>query len=340
MTGYEIVKRNITFNKAPRVALKFPSFNCGDITRLFTQRPRNCRHVGEIGIMTKKAVPYDGEYDEWGIKWESKGGGLGLGQPVDYPIHKIEELIDYNWPDPYAVGRFDGLEEALLEAEKTQKWVQLNSQYCMFERHHLLRSYEEALIDLYTEPEITEKICDKALEYQLGILRQSHKLSNGRIHCFETSDDWGTQNALQINPNMWKKIYKPRYKKLIDEVHSYGMFFELHSCGRLNDIMDDLVELKIDMLNIHQPNLMDIKTFGKKYAGKIAFDVAVDIQKTLPTNNKEIIEQEVKDLISYWGTDQGGIIGAEYRFLDAIGTTKESMEFSCDCFKKYGKLRG
>ena len=40
------------------------------------------------------------------------------------------------------------------------------------------------------------------------------------------------------------------------------------------------------------------------------------------------------------GHPHGGLIGVEYGYLKAISTTKESMLYAMECFKKYGVLQG
>ncbi|QUI22261.1 hypothetical protein HZI73_08100 [Vallitalea pronyensis] len=338
MTSYEIVKRAITFNNPERVALKYANVGEGDVVRIYLQTPRALRKDPEEQVdMKVKVVPTPGAYDEWGVLWENmEGDGLGLGQPLKGPIHTWDDYKTYTMPDPYAIGRFDGLEEVLREAEKEQKWVQLNSQYLIFERLHFLRGFENTLMDMYTEREMFELLCDDLLNYQLGIVRQAAKLGKGRIHAIDFSDDWGTQNALMISPDLWREIFKPRYKVLVDEMHKHGMYVDFHSCGRINDILNDFVEIGVDMLNIHQPNLIGFETL-EKYAGKIAFDISIDIQKTLPTGDKTLIEKEVMDIMHRVGTKKGGIVAAEYKFLKAINVTVESAKYGYACFVKHGQ---
>ncbi len=62
-----------------------------------------------------------------------------------------------------------------------------------------------------------------------------------------------------ISPKMWRKFLKPRYKKLIDAIHDNGMALRFHSDGKINTIHEDLVELGVDILNIHQPLLLGIE---------------------------------------------------------------------------------
>ena len=40
-------------------------------------------------------------------------------------------------------------------------------------------------------------------------------------------DDWGTQTALFTSPEMWRKVFKPRYKKMCDVVKDAGKHVNL-----------------------------------------------------------------------------------------------------------------
>ena len=68
--------------------------------------------------------------------------------------------------------------------------------------------------------------------------------------------------------------------------------------------------------------------------------MAWDVQSRVPSGDKARIVQEVMVLVSKWGTPHGGLIGVEYGYLKAISTTKESMLYAMECFKKYGVLQG
>lgn len=331
MTGYEIIKRNVKFESPSRIGLRFTYLGEGDVYRIYPQKPVYLRNGSEKIDMSVKWKIDDG-IDEWGVEWH-KGHSDG------FPIKDLEsDLKYYKIPDPAAEGRFEGLDEVLDREEAQGKWIQLNSPYCLFERLHEIRGFENTLMDLYTEKEIMSALLDQLIDYQIGMVHEAVKYGKGRIHCFDTTDDWGTQQNLLIGPEVWRELFKPRYKKLIDVIHENDMVLRFHTDGNIESIMDDFIELGVDIINIHQPQLFDIKAFGEKYAGRICFEVAVDIQDTLPSGDKALIEQEVKDLIQYWSTPEGGLIGCEYRYLDSIGAKHEDLVFAFECFKKYGAL--
>ncbi len=339
MTGYEIMKANIKFTYPERIGIRFNrTAGAGDVYRIFVLPPEGKRDPSKTYSVKKKDRPKNGTYDEWGCYWESSDHtGSDMGQVTNIPIEEWEEYDAYVMPDPKAPGRFDGLEEALAEAEAKGLYVQLNSPQCIFERMHFLRGFENALIDSITDPEYVEKMAKDLADYQIGIIEEAYRLGKGRIHCYDTTDDWGTQENLMIPPTVWREIFKPQYKRVFDKAHECEMDIRFHTDGKINCILEDFIELGIDILNIHQPRLVGIDEISKIAQGRICFEAAVDIQMTLPTGDKAAIEQEVIELTQKWATPKGGLIGVEYGYLDAIGCTEESMKFAYECFMKYGK---
>lgn len=341
MTGYEIIKGNINFTKPERIGLRFDRIGGAeksDVCRIFVLPPKDKRKPGVYSV-SKKVRPVAGEYDEWGCLWESDDAtGSDMGQVANVPIEDWDDFDSFEFPDPKAEGRFDGLEEALDEAKRKGLYVQLNSPQCIFERMHFLRGFEDTLMDCIAEPENIERLAEKLADYQIGIIEEAYRLGKGRIHCYDTTDDWGTQQNLMMSPDIFREIFKPQYKRVFDKAHECGMDIRLHTDGKVNDIIEDFIELGVNILNIHQPRLVGIDEVSKIARGRICFEAAVDIQSTLPTGDKALIEQEVKELVEKWATPEGGLIGVEYGYLKAIGTTKESMLYALECFEKYGQL--
>lgn len=340
MTGYEIIKGNVKFTGPDRIGLRFDRIaGKGDVCRIFVLPPKSTWPADAHYTVSKKVRPKNGEYDEWGCLWESDdASGSDMGQVTNIPIEEWEDMDNYVFPDPKAEGRFEGLDEALAEAEKKGLYVQLNSPQCIFERMHFLRGFENTLMDCLVEPEEIGVMAEKLADYQIGIIEEAYRVGKGRIHCYDTTDDWGTQNNLMISPDIFREIFKPQYKRIFDKAHECGMDIRFHTDGKINDILEDLIELGVDIINIHQPRLVGIDEVSEIAQGRICFEAAIDIQATLPTGDRALIEQEAKELVEKWATPQGGLIGVEYGYLDAIGTSKESMLYALECFEKYGNF--
>ncbi|MEW5902596.1 MAG: uroporphyrinogen decarboxylase family protein, partial [Acidobacteriota bacterium] len=94
------------------------------------------------------------------------------------------------------------------------------------------------------------------------------------------SDDWGSQQALLISPELWREMFKPLYRDYIEICHRHGKFAFMHSDGFILDIVPDLVELGLDALN-SQLFCMDIEELGRRFRGKITFWGEIDRQRLL-----------------------------------------------------------
>jgi hypothetical protein len=341
MTGYEIIKGNINFTGPDRIGLRFDRIaGKGDVYRIFVLPPKSTWPEGAKYNVSKKARPISGAIDEWGCLWESDdASGSDMGQVKNIPIEEWEDMENYVFPDPKAEGRFEGLEEALAAAEEKGLYVQLNSPHCLFERMHFLRGFEDTLMDCLIDPDEIEALAVKLADFQIGIIEEAYRLGKGRIHCYDTTDDWGSQTNMLVSPKVFREIFKPQYKRIFDKAHECGMDVRFHIDGKVNDILPDLIEVGANIINIHQPRLLGIDEVSAIAQGKVCFEVAVDIQATMPTGDLDRIEAEAKELIEKWGTEKGGLIGVEYGYLNAIGTTKESMLHALASFEKHGQLK-
>jgi uroporphyrinogen decarboxylase len=339
LTGYEIVRKNIEFDRPERIALRFPSLGVSDVFRIYLQPPRILRNAGVSLLgMDKKSRPQNGSFDEWGCRWETLPGLVGedMGQVTFHPLGDWSKFTDYAFPNPYAEGRFDGLEAAL--AQSGERYVQLNSPFCLFERMHFLRGLSQLMLDLVEKPQELERLANAVIEYQIGIIQQAGRLGKGRIHCFDTTDDWGTQTGMMISPHMWRDIFKPFYRRMVEAAHDQNMHVRFHTDGKVNPILSDLVEMGVDVINIHQPRLLGIEEVGRIYRGRVCFEASIDIQSTLPTGDRKLIDQEARALIEQWASTDGGFIAVEYRDLGAIGADRRSLEWALEAFQKYGQF--
>ncbi len=341
MNSYEIIRRNVAFDYPERVGLRFNSLGVSDVFRLYAQPPRTLRpEPAAPARMDKKIRTLPGHVDEWGCKWETNAeldGGDDMGLVLEAPLKEWSRFSSFPFPDPHNPDRFEGLETALAAAG--ERFVQLNSPFCLIERMHFMRGFEELMNDFILQPAEVEKFADQVISYQIGLVQMAAELGKGRIHCFDTTDDWGSQTAMFISPRMWRAIFKPRYKRLIDAIHAGGMLLRFHTDGKINAILDDLVELGVDILNVHQPRLLGIDEVAQRLAGRICFEASVDIQATLPGGDRDAIRNEVRELVGKWASPKGGLIGVEYRYGAAIGISRQALEWELEAFQEFGNYR-
>lgn len=159
----------------------------------------------------------------------------------------------------------------------------------MFERLHVLMGFENALCALIEEPEAVGKFFDAMVEYKTALIRKLKEHYNPDVITFH--DDWGTQKALFISPKLWRELIKPRMKKIIDFAHSCNIGFIMHSCGKLDEIIEDICEIGVDTLQCMDIN--DLARALEKTEGKMSIQASVHTQDFEARNEAGILTPEI-----------------------------------------------
>lgn len=133
------------------------------------------------------------------------------------------------------------------------------------------------------------------------------------------TDDWGTQEAAFVSFSLWMEFFFPRYKKLFDRMHYYGYDVWVHSCGKVNEIVEGFIRAGVNVVNLQQPRALGIAEMGKRYRGRIAFESLADIQTTLPKNDRPGVDFDAQELSRHWMSPDGGFVFADYGDDDGIG---------------------
>ena len=308
MSSYEVVRRAITFEKPDRLPVRFDSLGISDVFNVNW----NQTGTGDLALQETE--------DEWGCTWR-RTEVKNMGQVKGHPLADWNTLTHYHWPNPNDPEFYAGMEAQFAGCE--DKYIITGIFMLLFERMHSLRGFENTLTDLYLERERIEMLADRIVEFNLGIIDNiSHRFPD-RIHGFSFSDDWGTQQNLFIRPDLWDEFFKPRYMQIFDAAHAQGWHVWMHTCGKVNAIIDSLIEIGLDVINLQQPRALGIEDIGQQFRGRICFESLCDIQHTLPFKDTMKIQEEAHFLIDQWATSTGGFILSDYGDGRAIGVEPE-----------------
>jgi len=319
-TRKEIVNAAIDFQKPDRLPLMFDVFGISDVHEV------NWNQIGTGDHSSKFS------YDEWGCGW-SRTEANNMGQVTEHPLLEWNNLVHYKWPNPDDKSFYEGMENEFDGCG--DKYISTSIFMLLFERMHSLRGFENTLVDLYMEREKVEMLADCIVDYNICIIQRISSMFPGQIQGFSFTDDWGTELSLFINPKLWREFFKPRYKRIFDACKEAGWHVWMHSCGKVNDILGDLLEIGLNVINLQQPTILGIEEIGKKYAGKLCFQSLCDIQNTLPFKNDDEIRKEAKLLLDCWSTENGGFIFSDYGDGEAIGVPIEKKKVMFDVFLKH-----
>jgi len=324
MTSEEVVKSAVHFEGPDRLPVFFDSLGVTDGATV---------RWNQIG--TGERTLYE-SVDEWGCTW-GRTSVSNMGQVKGHPLIDNGAWDSFPWLDGDEATFFEGVEDRFEGTEG--RYVLTGIFMLLFERMHSLCGFEKVLMDLMLDRPRMETLADRIVEFDLKVIENMRRIGAGRIHGFNFSDDWGTERQLFIQPELWREFFKPRYKRIFDACHDAGWDVWMHSCGKVNAIIGDLIEIGLNVINLQQPRALGIEKIGQDYAGKICFSSLCDIQHTLPFESADTIRNEAKQLLDCWGTDAGGFLLCDYGDGEAIGVPDEKKQVMYDAFMTHDRWR-
>ena len=208
----------------------------------------------------------DGYYcDEFGVRW-NRSVDIDIGMPI--PCLTRENFARFAWPDPTAPGRFDALKKA--RAEKPDQFLIMAMDFSLFERAWSLLGMEEFLSLMALDQPFVGAVLDRIVDFNVRVVEL------GLAACPDADgvifgDDFGTQIGLMMGPRLWRELLAPRLALQYAAVRRHGKKVFIHSCGKVDSIFDELVQLGVDCFNPFQPEVMDVFALKQRYAGRLAF---------------------------------------------------------------------
>lgn len=335
MTSKEIIKSCIAFTNPPRIGLDFNAPHQSDILWIRAaglESRSNAVSWGHHAGILEKVPGFNGEVmtDAWGIIY-GRLDALTKGEPVKGPLEDGWELLDtYEFPEI----NWKYYDEIRPELERNKDRYILGAMPCSpFATMRDLRRMDNLFVDLLTCEEKVMELNAPIEKLMLEIIEACSAKGFDGIVIYE---DWGIQNSLLISPALWKKIFKPVYRRLIDHTHSRGMAFFVHSCGYIYEIIEDFIETGVDVFQFDQPELAGVERLSKEFGGRVSFWCPVDIQKVMVTGDRALIESNARKMLDCFGRFKGGFIAKDYPQWDAIGVKEEWAQWARDVFTQPG----
>jgi uroporphyrinogen decarboxylase len=256
-----------------------------------------------------RSLPPNGFFDGFGLynyPWKGNEEYYSFLSPLEN-TNDIKAIKGY--PVPV-------LKEKYYECFKNDiEFIKSNNKVCssysgsFYEWSYYLRGREKIYYDYYDNPGLIKSIIEKVAIFVEDL---SMKNINAGVDILCFYDDLGSQNGLQISPEIFRKFYKPYYKNLWQKIkaESSGKYIFLHSCGNIAEIIPDLIECGLDILHPIQPETMNIYDIVSEYKKDLVFWGTMSNQKTFPSGSRADIIKEVKDRVSNIGSQSSLILGS------------------------------
>lgn len=329
MNSKNLVKQTLNFESPARIPRhlwllpwaekRYPDY-VKKIRQLYPDDIVQCPAVYEKSLNLTGGKYQAGVYiDEWGCKFVNMEDGL-MGIVHEPLIKDWSDLKNFRTPDAAlnidkeAISRF---------CRSTDKFTYAGSIVRPLERFQFLRTMEQSMTDvLFEEPEFVELLNKMHAHF----CKEVEVWAGTEVDAIFLMDDWGTQHAMMLSPEIFRKYFKPMYRDYCEIARQHGKYVFMHSDGNIAEILPELVEVGINALN-SQLFCMDMDRLSREVAGKITFWGEIDRQNILPNGTAGDIRNAVS-LVYEKLFRNGGVI-AQCEFGPAADPENILEVFKC-----------
>jgi uroporphyrinogen decarboxylase len=284
----------------------------------------------------------DGDYvDEWGIRYRASAGGRYYDM-VEHPLARfsMEDLVDYDWPDPDDPKRYEGLEERARELfESTEYGIVFNGfSEALFGLPSWLRGNARFYMNFIDDTAFLEALLDRVLGYALRLAENALTQVGRYVHVVRVADDLGTERGTIISPDHYRRFIKPRQEILyrrIKELTDAKLL--LHSCGSVVDLIPDFIEIGVDGLNPVQVTARGMETAGlkRRFGKRLTFwGGGCDTQGVLPFGSVADVVEEVKNRLADLAPGGGFVFAPVHNIQYVVSAAK--IEAMYDTVLRFG----
>lgn len=243
------------------------------------------RFGGTDPALLHPAVEPGTVFDEWGIgHWA--GGAEGTYEKTFPPLERAGSVREIEALPTPVIETGDTAE--IAGAFQARGYPVFGYSGSIYEWSWWLRGMQNFMMDMLDRPEIAESVIRKVTDYTKTLALESARAGID-VLCFY--DDVGMQTGMQIAPDLWRYFIKPRWDEVLESVRSRypRKRFFLHSCGQIEAIIPDIVELGFDILHPLQPECMDFGRIRRDYGRHIVLCATISAQNLFPFGSPDDI---------------------------------------------------
>lgn len=228
--------------------------------------------------------------DVFGVVWDrSVDKDIGI---VEGCILPEPTLRGYDFPDPLDSSFFADIPEKLSRYGDCFRVFKIG--FSLYERAWTLRGMQNLMMDFLDHPDFVRRLLRSIADYNIAHFTEALKYDIDAVYF---GDDWGQQTGLQMGPKLWRQFIFPELKRMYTPVRDAGKCVFIHSCGKVDELFDDLIDIGLNCFNPFQPEVMDVFDILKRYRGRLAFHGGLSTQRTLPYGSVEDVRTATRKLL-------------------------------------------
>ncbi|HUT31719.1 MAG TPA: uroporphyrinogen decarboxylase family protein [Sedimentisphaerales bacterium] len=240
---------------------EIPPVRSGTTTNYYDERILDYFDIDFRRVFLKKkqsdepsAEHYGASVDPWGVHYKLAGLYMNF---LNHPLENartVKDIENYAWPKAEDVFTARHLADTAQRSyEETDYAIVARNPLSLgfMDRACQLMGMEEFMLCMMTAPEVAESLLQQLLIFYMDAYSIFLDAVGPYVQIVETADDLGSQDALLISPELYRKFLKPLEKQFYESIRrkAPNAFMFRHSDGAIFEIIPDFIEVGVDILN-------------------------------------------------------------------------------------------
>jgi len=219
------------------------------------------------------------------------------------PIQSWEDYQRYDWPDPKAID-YSQLEWYERNLSGDMAVVHVTK---IWEVVRELFGFESFCMKLIDDRDLLQAVVDRVGRFHMELTRT---LCDFRcVFAVYGADDFGYKTSTIMSPQAIVELFLPWHRRMARHAHSHGKYYLLHCCGKVDAIMDTLInDVGIDAKHSFENAIEPVTEAKKIWGDRIALLGGLDVD-FVARSDEAAIRKCVRDTLDVCQVGGGYCLG-------------------------------
>ncbi len=180
--------------------------------------------------------------------------------------------------------------------------------------------YDNLCMMLYDDPQLVGDVFENVGK---RLIRHYEKCAPFKtVGACISNDDWGFKTQTMLSLEQMRKYVFPWHKRIVETIHAAGRPAILHSCGKADDIMGDIInDMRYDGKHSFEDAIMPVEQAYLKWGREIAILGGLDLD-FICRSSLDVIQKRARAMLALAARDGGYALGTGNSVPDFVSDEK------------------
>jgi uroporphyrinogen decarboxylase len=171
-----------------------------------------------------------------------------------------------------------------------------------------LMGFERFCTNLYDQPDLVMEVVRRLGVEAVALTKRI--LTYDAVGAVWLQDDIAYNSGVMIPPQWLRRLFFPWLAEIAQLSHTAGRPFLFHTDGKVDMVMEDIIDAGVDLLHPIEPKCMDIVAIKQKYGHRVALAGNLDLGYVLTLGTPDEVREAVKHLLRHVAPGGGFLLGS------------------------------